>query len=77
MNKSTRFGRRIKERRKQLGLTQSQAAEMSSVSVRHWQELEKESVPSLQTAAKIAAALQLNLNEFRDQFPEPEVPPKK
>ena len=77
MNKSTRFGRRIKERRKQLGLTQSQAAEMSSVSVRHWQELEKESAPSLQTAAKIAAALQLNLNEFRDQFPEPEVPPKK
>ena len=77
MNKSTRFGKLIKERRKQLGLTQSQAAEMSSVSVRHWQELEKESVPSLQTAAKIAAALQLNLNEFRDQFPEPEVPPKK
>lgn len=77
MNKSTRFGRRIKERRKQLGLTQSQAAEMSSVSVRHWQELEKESVPSLQTAAKIAATLQLDLNEFRDQFPEPKVPPKK
>lgn len=77
MNKRTRFGKLIKERRKQLGLTQSQAAEMSSVSVRHWQELEKESVPSLQTAAKIAAALQLNLNEFRDQFPEPEVPPKK
>lgn len=77
MDENTRFGTRMKERRRQLGLTQSQAAEMSSVSVRHWQELEKESEPSLQTAAKIAAALQMDLNEFRDQLPEPEVPPKK
>jgi transcriptional regulator with XRE-family HTH domain len=77
MGGNVSFGARMKEKRLQMGLTQLQAAEMSNVSLRHWQELEKESRPLLHTAAQIAAALQLDLNEFRDQFPEPEVPPKK
>lgn len=77
MGGNVSFGARMKEKRLQMGLTQLQASEMSNVSLRHWQELEKDGRPLLHTAAQIAAALQIDLNEFRDQIAEPEIPPKR
>ena len=76
MGEIVSFGERMRTKRRLLRLTQPQAAEMANVSLRHWQELEKGGAPRLSTAARIASALQIDLNEFRDQIPVPEIPPK-
>lgn len=71
----------LKDRRKALDLTQEELAEKSGVplgSVRNYEQGHR--IPSIATAAKLARALDLDLNEFakcEDSGDEPPAPPRR
>ncbi len=68
------IGARIKELRKQAGLTQEQLAERVSLDARHLSRLEVgRHFPSLDSLERIAQALNMPLVEFF-QFPTDETP---
>ena len=65
------------QRRTEKGLTQQQVAEMAGISLRQYQVLETgHCLPRLTTAVQIAAVLELDLNQLRDSFLPPEIPPR-
>lgn len=68
------IGARIKELRKQAGLTQEQLAELVSLDARHLSRLEVgRHFPSLDSLERIALALNVPLVEFF-QFPTDDTP---
>jgi transcriptional regulator with XRE-family HTH domain len=59
------LARKIRERRRALGLTQESLAERGEFDVRHVQKLEAAQLNvSLQTMCRLAAALKLSLSEL-------------
>jgi len=59
------FGRRIKELRKNCGLSQEELAEKAEVSSKYISRIEMgQSFPSIETLAKLADALNVELKDF-------------
>ena len=59
------IGKRIKQRRKRLDLTQEEVAERIDISNQHMSNIERaKSIPSTEVLMKLAAALDTTPNEF-------------
>ena len=59
------IGKRIKQRRKRLDLTQEEVAERIDISNQHMSNIERaKSIPSTEVIMKLAAALDTTPNEF-------------
>jgi transcriptional regulator with XRE-family HTH domain len=67
----TSFAASILCRRAEKSLTQQQTAEMAGISLRQYQELENgRCQPRLDTAIRLAAVLNIDLNLLRDEQPD-------
>jgi len=59
------LGKNIKNKRQDLGLSQSELAKMAKISVSYLSEIENERTnPSLKTLLRIAEALKVNISEL-------------
>jgi transcriptional regulator with XRE-family HTH domain len=65
-----RLGRRIRERRLQLKLTQRESAERAGVAYRTWSRLESEGKASIEDLVRAAIALRCE-QDLESLFPEP------
>lgn len=62
---SKNIGNLIRSKRKELGMTQTQVAEIVGLTMQHYSRLERgEYIPSLQTFINIAENLKLDINIF-------------
>ncbi len=74
MDTRQKLGRRIKELRKQAGMTQEALADLANIAPRHLSRLERGiHFPSLDTLELIALSVRAPLREFFT-FPEDETP---
>ncbi len=63
-----RFSQELRNRRKQLGLSQDKASEMCGISVRQLQNLETgNALPNLETALQVAYAFELSLDAMQEE----------
>jgi transcriptional regulator with XRE-family HTH domain len=68
------LGRRLRERRRELGLTLAEVSAVADISVGHCSAIEKgNTLPSLSVLARLAHALQLTLAEVLRASPSPRV----
>jgi transcriptional regulator with XRE-family HTH domain len=75
---SEQIGRRIKEARRKLGLTQEELGERAGLHYSYIGQVERGSkIPSLKTLKKIAAALNIGLDTLLEDTPEKEISPQQ
>lgn len=75
---SEQIGRRIKEARRKLGLTQEELGERARLHYSYIGQVERGSkIPSLRTLKKIAAALNIGLDTLLEDTPEKEISPQQ
>ena len=68
------LGRRLRERRRELGLTLAEVAAAADISVGHSSAIEKgTTLPSLSVLARLAHALELTLAEVLRESPSPRI----